>query len=38
MLARSEVAVARAKSMVDYLGRPLSDGANSVQESFAKAA
>jgi hypothetical protein len=38
MLARSEVAVARVKSVADYLGRPFSEGANSVQESFAKAA
>jgi hypothetical protein len=37
MLACSEVAVARAKSVADYLGRPFSEGANSVQESFAKA-
>jgi hypothetical protein len=38
MLARSEVAVARAKSVAGYLGRPFSEGANSVQDSVAKAA
>jgi hypothetical protein len=38
LLARNEVAVARVKSVADYLGRSFSDGANSVQESFVKAA
>ena len=38
MFARNEVAVARAKSVADYLGRPFSAGANSVQDSVAKAA
>lgn len=38
MLGRGEVAVARAKAVAGYLGRPFSQGANSVQESLAKAA
>jgi hypothetical protein len=38
ILARSEIAVACAKSMADDLGRPFSESAKSVQESFAKAA
>lgn len=38
MVARSELAVARAKSLAVSLGLPFSAGANSAQESFARAA
>jgi hypothetical protein len=38
MVARGEVAMARVKSVADYLGRPFSEAANSLQKSLAKAA
>jgi len=38
LVARSDVAVARAKSLAGYFSKPFSKGADSVQESLANAA